>query len=77
MKYAKDSLVEGTVYAKSTDVLLTGTNACLMAVIHVNAYDESWKTPVWIVDVKNWKHKVGDPLHNIGKPKRLARDGIG
>lgn len=50
--YTWETCVEGTVYAKSTDVMFTGTNACLIAVIHVGAYDESWKSHVRLLDVR-------------------------
>lgn len=57
--------------------MFTGTNAWLMAVIHVNAYDESCKTHVCLFSVREKGHKVGDPLHNIGCSCRFGRDGIG
>lgn len=57
--------------------MFTGTNACLIAVIHVGTYDESCKSHVKLLDVKVSGHKVGDPLHNIGTSCRFGRDGIG
>lgn len=77
MEYASESKVEGTNCVNSTDVMLTGVNACLIAVIHVDTYDEPCCVPVCMDDVKVGGRKVGDPLHNIGRSCRFMRDGIG
>lgn len=75
--YACRADVGGTVWVSSTDVMLTGVNACLIAVIHVGAYDESCCVPVRIEEVRVVGHRVGDPLHNMGCSCRFMRDGIG
>lgn len=69
--------VDGTLKAESTDVMFTGVNTCLIAVIHRGAYDDSCCVPVKILDVYKKNSKFGVPLHNMGKPCRLIRDGIG
>lgn len=45
-EYACLTDVDGTECVNSTDVMLTGVNACLIAVIHVDTYDDSCCVPV-------------------------------